>query len=265
MNGLLFLIVLNMTIVSFFNPKGGVGKSLHTVLFASWLAYGEGARVKVVDCENEQRLVRQRNDELRAMSDPESPLARFLSGNPVRYPLYEIERMDEAVDGYSSAYLDELNLKHWAMKSRDDAKYDYVLYDFPATFMNDSPAFKFISSGLVDFVAVPIDTNADTRKEALIAADMMRRNEAECVLFWNNVSVDEVKREGFLESGEELYRRYGFEVMPQRVRSFVKARRESDDRLFVKSTVCWPERYVRLSCPYVVDFYKALKERVDRL
>jgi len=47
-----------MKTIAFFNPKGGVGKTLHTKLFASYLAYGLGARVCVFDAEKDQRIIR---------------------------------------------------------------------------------------------------------------------------------------------------------------------------------------------------------------
>ena len=254
-----------MKTIAFFNPKGGVGKTLHTKLFASYLAYGLGARVCVFDAEKDQRIIRQRGSDLRLMSDAGSYLARYLKSDPVGREPYDIRRLGEGVENYTADYLERLTSDVWSFRAREDSVYDYVLFDFPATFLEYSPAFALISSGVVDLVAVPVDTDADTRQEALIAVDLMRRNETKSVLFWNNVSADEVKRPGFLEFGEKIFRDNGFEFMPERVRSFVKARRDSDTLFFVKSTVCWPEKYIRLSCPYLIDFYVALKDRLDRV
>ena len=169
------------------------------------------------------------------------------------------------MDGFTSESLNGYVEKVWDLVTSKGDDYDYMLVDFPAGFVEMSPAFQLIASGLVDLVAIPFDVDAATRKEAVIEGKMLLDNGCKVVAFWNNVSLDDIRRPGFLDRGEEIFARFGIEVLPQRVKSFVKAKRESDERLFVKSTVCWPQRYVEMACPQVIDLYRELKGRLDRM
>lgn len=51
-----------MKTMTFYNEKGGVGKSTFTIMYASWLKYKHGVDVAVVDFNN--RLTQYRKDEL---------------------------------------------------------------------------------------------------------------------------------------------------------------------------------------------------------
>ena len=52
-----------MKTISFFNEKGGVGKSTYTILYASWLKYKHGLDVAVVDLNS--RIGQYRKDEIK--------------------------------------------------------------------------------------------------------------------------------------------------------------------------------------------------------
>ena len=51
-----------MKTVSFYNEKGGVGKTTFSILYASWLKYKHGVDVAVVDLNN--RIASYRKDEM---------------------------------------------------------------------------------------------------------------------------------------------------------------------------------------------------------
>jgi cellulose biosynthesis protein BcsQ len=255
-----------MKTLCIFNGKGGVGKTLHTTMMASWLKYQEGARVAVVDLECPRpRIMQTRKDELELMNDSSSWLSRYLEKHGRNESLFDVFPFGEGVNSFSSDKLKEYVENVWNFVTSKGDDYDYVLFDFGAGFIEFCPAFQLISSGLVDLVAIPFDVDATTRREAVTDARQIIANEQRVVAFWNNVSVDDVKRPGYLDRGEEIFKRFGIEVLPQRIKSFVKAKRESDERLFVKSTVCWPQRYVEMACPQVIDLYRELKGRLDRM
>ena len=88
-------------------------------------------------------------------------------------------------------------------------------------------------------------------------------NEQKAVVFWNNVTPGEMARPGYLDSGERIFTQRGIQVLPHRIKSFQKARRDSDEQLFVRSTVCWPERYVKMACPDLIPLYRTIKGMVD--
>lgn len=253
-----------MKTFTFFNAKGGVGKTVHTTMFASFLRYREGARVAVIDLENPTpRILQARKSEESLMKDEDSWLSRYLSKHPAPQSPYDIFELTGYVQSYTVEYLTLLREKAWFFVAGHD--YDYVLFDFPAMFMEASPAFQLICSGIMDMVAVPIDVDNATRREGILTARMVLDNEQRVVAFWNNVSVEDINRAGYLASGEVIFRQNGIEVLPERVKTFQKAKRDSDERLFVKSTVCWPERYVEMACPKLISLYEDLKGRLDRI
>lgn len=254
-----------MRTISFFNEKGGVGKSLHTILFASWLQYSERARVAVFDLEcPTTRLDLIRRQELNLLEDPNSTLSRFIKKNPgaTGYP-YDIFTKAERLRSFSRESLYLLQKELWSFLRENNGTYDYVLFDFPGILTADSPAYGAIASGMVDLIVIPVDTDNITRKSALLTARMALDNEQRAVVFWNNVSPGEIARVGYLDSGERIFRERGIEVLPYRIRSFQKARRDSDEQLFVRSTLCWPARYVDLACPDLVPSYRTIRGLLD--
>ena len=253
-----------MKTVAYFNPKGGVGKSLHTTMFAAWLAYSQGARVLVFDGENDSRLINDRGDEEELMKDPKSPLARYLAKDPVGVPFYEIRRLGDRTAGYTKDYVEEVVGNQIQFIRSNEGEYDYVLYDFPAGVFDYSVSYVMMCSGVIDGIFIPIDTNKATWREALNFGNALRKKGIQPVLFWNNITQADLSMKGYLEGLAEIFGNFGFEVMSEKVRYFVKAERDSDSPLFVRSTVCWPQRYVELNCPYLLDFYRAVKERLDR-
>lgn len=255
-----------MKTLSFFNEKGGVGKSLHTVMFASWLQYAQGARVAVFDLEcPAPRLDGIRRRELLQLEDPDSVLSRYFLRHPRPEPLFDIFTKEPLLQRFSRENIYTLHRELWDFLNGNPGGYDYVLFDFPGILTTDSPAYDVIASGMVDLVSVPIDTDNVTRKSGLITACMARDNEQRVVVFWNNVSTAEIARPGYLESGERVFTEHGIEVLPHRVKAFLKARRDSDERLFVRSTVCWPDAYVRMACRALVPFYEEIRKRLDSM
>ena len=252
-----------MKTLTFFNEKGGVGKSLHTVMFASWLHYSKGARVAVFDLESPtSRLDLIRRQELAQMEDPESVLARYLERHPCPREPYDIFTKTELIANFTRESLYALHNELWDFIRENPGGYDYVLFDFPGLLTTVSPAYDVIASGMVDLVAIPVDTDNITRKSALLTARMAMDNEQKAVVFWNNVTPGEMARQGYLDSGERLFTERGIRVLKNRIRSFQKARRDSDERLFVRSTVCWPAKYVEMACPAVVPLYEEIREQI---
>ncbi len=144
--------------------------------------------------------------------------------------------------------------------------FDYLIIDFPAGMEETSPAFKIACcTPLVDFVAIPFNTTNQSYKSALLSAKLFQDNNVPFVLCWNNVSTSDLARPKLLDAIERVFREEGMEVLPQRIKSFVKATRDSSGNLFVMSTLCWPERYVQLNCPELPKLFAELKSRLDAI
>lgn len=246
-----------MKTMAFFNEKGGVGKSTHTVLFASWLAYGRGKRVLVVDLEAPgARLQSARESELAQMEDPSSALSRYLETVQKPQVLWDVISPLSGVKKVTAEVLGPLMESLWRVVAADE--YDYVIFDFPSGMTDLSPSFVLCGSGLVDLVAIPVDTEPVTRRCALNTAVVMKKNEVDVRMFWNNIPVADMNKDGYLDSGEEIFSEFGLEFLKTRIKMFAKARRNSEEKLFVRSTVCWPERYVQMNCPELPALYEEI-------
>lgn len=259
-----------MAIFSFFNSKGGSGKSTHSLLFGSYLAYSVGARVCILDFEFDPRLERIRKKEEEMLSDKDSALARYIAAHPgdsvtgsegvldiISVPKefkHRGERGEEEFDTAVAGYVDGIA-----------KKYEYVILDLPCEFREDSLSFTVLVSS-VDLVAVPFDYTPTVRTRALHTVEVLRENSIPLVMFWNKVSVSDLKKDGFLDRIEAFFTDRGYDVLPHRVKFFQKATREYEGgKGFVVSTLCWPRRYVELNCPVLEILYSCLKGRLDEV
>lgn len=250
-----------MKFISFFNEKGGVGKTTHTLLMASYLAYCRGMRVLVVDLESESRTQLIRDGDLALLSDPASFLSRWMEANGRPESFFDIESPLVGVASWQDSS-GELIEHLWDIA--ESGKYDVVLIDFPAGGLENGLSFYVLSEGLLDFVLIPVDTDKMTRRCALRTADACQSVNVPARLFWNNLSVTELSNGRLIEQGESVFREFGFEFMDTRIKSFVKARRDADGRIFVRNSVCWPSRYVELNCPELVPLYDSFLAVADR-
>ncbi len=252
--------------LSFYNGKGGVGKTTLTLMFASWLRYKEGARVLVVDFEEPQSRIQQERDrELKFLKDDGSALSSYLRRNPCDIAPYNIVRLLEPNTDYSARGLAALNDKTWNYIEVTQDKYDYLLFDFPAGFHERSISYALLSTGVCDLIVIPVDTTTITACEGFNNARRLVSNEQKVVLLWNMVTTDEINREGYLEAVESTFKDFGFDFLPHRIKSFQRAKRDSDSNLFVRSTLCWPQKYVELACPQLIELFQNLKSRLDKM
>lgn len=245
-----------MKTLCFFNEKGGVGKTTHSVLFASYLAYHRKARVLVYDFEPEPRINRIRNSELKSLDDPSGVLSRYLLASGVPDACYDIRCPASGVDVSDEGFINGLTSGFQSLV--DSGDYDYVIFDFPAGRQASSIVALCFSISFIDLCCIPVDTDSMTRRCGMFTADMARQNCVKPVLFWNNVSQAEIASKGLLKQGQEVYERFGFRFLNTKIKTFAKARRDSDSKLFVRSTLCFPMKYVNMYCPELVSLYEEI-------
>ena len=251
-----------MVKISIYNEKGGVGKTTVTSLLASFLAYAKGKRVCILDFDYPSyHFMELRRSELSILRDSRSPLSAWLRENPSVSEPYDILSIPPGPGGMYRAqevfsYLTGIL----------DGGYDYILYDFPGRFTKDEAISFIAANGFLDFVAIPMDTDTQSRRSALVVADAIAGEVIPLVLFWNRVSLWEAKGSGVrFERGAAPFRERGFEVMEEKLRELRKLSRDSSEMAFIRSTLCFPERYVNMWSPAIIPFLEALRERIDSL
>ena len=251
-----------MVRLSIYNEKGGVGKTTVTALLASFLAYVHGESVCVADFDYPSyHFMELRRSELAILEDPKSPLAGWLRANPRDVPPYDVLTVPA---GPSGVYYPTTVFPF--LENVMAGGYSYVLLDFPGRFTFDEPVSYVAANGYLDYVAVPMDTDSQSRRSALVVADAMRRQDVPLVLFWNRVSHSESKGDGSrFRRGAEPFLSRGFPVMEESLRDIRKISRDPSEMAFVRSTLCFPVRYVNKWSPAIIPFLEALKGRIDSI
>ena len=246
--------------ISIYNEKGGSGKTTVGIMLASYLTYQCNKRVCVLDFDSPTYHFSQvREGELDIWKNPKSQLSIWLRNNPILHP-YDIFRVPTTVAG-SYDYDDVME---FILDIREQ-DYDYMIYDFPGRFSEEEPVALLAANGMIDFVAVPMDTDMQSRKSALIVCCALLDSGIPNVAFWNRVTRAEYEGNGNrFRRGAAPFTEYGIPVMEQSIREIKTFSRDSDELLFVRSTLCFPDRFIRQRCPFMFDFLEALRDIIDK-
>ena len=256
-----------MKIVSFFNEKGGSGKTTHSIMFASYLSYVEHKSVMVIDFDYPYfRGHSLRLSELSRMNCGETNLSRYFGSYGKPDSFYDYIRCTDIGPVNSFKSIPEIvsymsDVINYLVPVRE--KYDYVIFDLPGEYSEFGLAKNLLERGFCSLIVVPVDTDIMSRQAAWYNAITLRKRGYFLKLFWNNVSSADIVRPGYLDAGETPFIKDGLKFYPERIKSFQRAKRDSDWMLFVRSTVCFPTRYVELACPELIPFYQHVKRDID--
>ena len=240
---------------SFFNGKGGVGKTTLTILFASFLAYARHLRVKVIDFDNPDY---RRQDEF-LLSTEGTPLYNYALRNemPSSAEYFQIEESGPSVGEYSTKAVKKLTSA--LSEDKESGQNDVILVDFPADYADGIPVDAVAKAGLLDLVYIPMSTEQQERRSACKTALGLSESGVHIKLLWNRVDRDILKRSERLDLAEAQIRdRYHLDYSPVRIPSFRKAAQGTGDPCFVRSTVCWPEKYIMKWCPEINKLFKEI-------
>lgn len=257
-------ITRKMITLSFFNEKGGTGKTTLTAMFASWLAYRKHETVYVIDYDfPSYQMYEMRMNDMRIIKEnPDSPYSRECQKN---MPF----RIGKAVkkDSYT---INDLHYIAQSLKkqTRGDG---YFLLDFPGRYLPSDPVCFLSQLGLIDFFVFPIDSDRQSRAAALNCyMDMQQRCVATTghgqagAFLWNRENITE-RRGGkdWYEGPERTFKMFGIPVIEGRVREMLSARRDADTFGFIRNTLCWPEKNINIRCPYLEPLFENIKQMAD--
>ena len=132
-------------LVAIASQKGGVGKSVFTVLLASVLHYRKGLRVAVVDCDYPQHsiaLMRERDMES-VMKNDDLKVSLYRQHERIRKLAYPVIKSDpeKAVEDLRR-YMDEKG-----------ETFDIVLFDLPGTLRSEGVVYTVAA---MDYIFIPI-------------------------------------------------------------------------------------------------------------
>lgn len=248
--------------LSFFNEKGGTGKTVFNTCFASWLRYEKGYEVRVQDFDfPSYQLFNMRAHEIELIRN-NSDFTKFITLPP--YPLGKIEG--------KKAYTND-QLRRITNQIREESKGDgFYIMDFPGRFLPNDPVHAIAMAGLLDYVIFPIDTDRQSQTSALLCNGVlnnprslayMGKEHQNTLAFWNRETRTERtgKRDYYTEV-TEIFKKAGIPVCNNRAREFLSMRREGETFGFIRSTVCYPKLNVRRSAPWLEPLFEEILQRI---
>lgn len=245
-----------MKTFSFFTQKGGCGKTTLTILFAAYLRYKKGKTVKVIDYEaNKFPNQNFREKDLTACQQEGTPLSNYLKGHEVLEP-YPIDVTGKEVNTYKAE--DVLQLASAVNEQIREDKFDYLLLDFPAGYSRFTPVSCLVHNHLLDGVYIPTSTESQERLDAINLGRHFLEEGQPFRIVWNRIKKKFMENPDLLKPAEQQLLDLGLACSEVRIKDFNKAAEDSDVRCFVRNTLCWPERYVQMFCPELVDLFEEI-------
>lgn len=251
-----------MKAFSFFSGKGGVGKSTLTLIFASYLSFLLNLKVLVLDMEKpDGRLMPFRENDIKQLNTEGSQLYNYAKSHRMPHPdsYYNIEEYGLAVGEYTPekvrSFVAGLKLV------KDKGPWDVLLLDFPARYGDNLPVHILAKEGFLDGVYVPTGLEQQERRSACITAIGLSSCGVKTRVLWNDIDVDIIRRVRPLDLAEQdtaFLAKYGVSYSPTRIKHFRKATQSTDNPCFVRSTICWPDQYVRMWCPELITLFEEI-------
>ncbi|MDC1884673.1 ParA family protein [Bacteroides uniformis] len=205
------------------SQKGGVGKSVFTVLLASVLHYRKGMRVAVVDCDSPQHsiaLMRERDME-GVMKNDDLKVNLYRQYERIRKPAYPVIKSDpEKAMEDLRRYMDEKG-----------ETFDIVLFDLPGTLRSEGVVHTVSA---MDYIFVPLKADNIVMQSSLQFAKVLEEEliaKGNCNLkgirlFWN--MVDRRGRKDLYDAWNRVIHRMGLRLLSSHIPNTLRYNREAD-------------------------------------
>ena len=210
-------------LVAIASQKGGVGKSVFTVLLASVLHYRKGMRVAVVDCDSPQHsiaLMRERDME-NVMKNDDLKVNLYRQYERIRKPAYPVIKSDpEKAMEDLRRYMDEKG-----------ETFDIVLFDLPGTLRSEGVVHTVSA---MDYIFVPLKADNIVMQSSLQFAKVLEEEliaKGNCNLkgirlFWN--MVDRRGRKDLYDAWNRVIHRMGLRLLSSHIPNTLRYNREAD-------------------------------------
>ncbi len=210
-------------LVAIASQKGGVGKSVFTVLLASVLHYRKDVRVAVVDCDSPQHsiaLMRERDME-GVMKNDDLKVNLYRQYERIRKPAYPVIKSDpEKAMEDLRRYMDEKG-----------ETFDIVLFDLPGTLRSEGVVHTVSA---MDYIFVPLKADNIVMQSSLQFAKVLEEEliaKGNCNLkgirlFWN--MVDRRGRKDLYDAWNRVIHRMGLRLLSSHIPNTLRYNREAD-------------------------------------
>ena len=210
-------------LVAVASQKGGVGKSVFTVLLASVLHYRKDVRVAVVDCDSPQHsiaLMRERDME-NVMKYDDLKVNLYRQYERIRKPAYPVIKSDpeKGVEDLRR-YMDEKG-----------ETFDIVLFDLPGTLRSEGVVHTVAA---MDYIFVPLKADNIVMQSSLQFTKVLEEEliaKGNCNLkgirlFWN--MVDRRGRKNLYDAWNRVIHRMGLRLLSSHIPNTLRYNKEAD-------------------------------------
>ena len=256
--------------ITFFNEKGGTGKTTFAALFSSWLGYSKGEKVEAIDYDYPSfHLKKFREIDDYYYQDGDRLFRRMCDEAGTPYRITSV--------GGSGAYSnEELHAMVSALRKKKEADSGYLVLDFPGSYKSKDPIFHYLANGLIDLIVFPINSDSQSRLSALRVFSSLKHPDIvklsgkesgqDCLFLWNGVTQGELKaKDNRYDSYDASLKEIGAKVCSTRIKDIPILRRDPENPLvFVRSTRCYPMMNIKRFCPYLDDLFMELKAELDK-
>ena len=225
--------------VAFSNQKGGVGKSVITTLFSSYLHYVKGKNVVLIDCDYPQHSIKTLRDR-----DMDS-----VNNSPVYKKMFikQLEAIHKMAYPVLTAAPAEAIQVAGKYLEQSDVQFDVVLFDLPGTVLSTGVLDVLLK---LDYLFCPITTDRMVMQSSLAFAstvkDYLKQNQQfplkKACLFWNKVNKTENKK--LYNQYNQIIKKLDLSILKTELPDTIKYKKEmnQDNSPFFRSTLFPPDK-----------------------
>ncbi len=236
-----------MTTISFFTAKGGTGKTVFNMMFASFLKNNLGKRVLVLDFDApEYNLSYSRKRELLMMKE----LGLDINESEL-YPIDEVKNVSrESI----------CNIAKTLHSIENDV--DYVIMDFPGSFLPDDAVCLLAMEGILDAVIIPLELDGINIASSKALAALFQENGQKTLLFLNKVHGKE--RQEMYDELRKWFAEKRLIISQNIVKNCISMKKEFGTSGYLRSTVNFPTKDILIKNPGIIDLFNEVVDYVGR-
>ena len=221
-----------MKVLSFYNEKGGVGKSTFTIMYASWLKYQYGINVGVVDFNNREAIYRRdeiRQKEALGIKDKNNLDNLWPIVNADRLAIFEMERQHSVSP---NAQWLEGEIRNGSLKGLD-----VLLVDLPGA-TNGREFIELLVLEMVGLWCLVIDRDPQTLRAIFnVNKSIIKRKNQHWLGFINQAQTYVSMKE--YEKMSKIYMEAGLKILPDII-SFSERMKKISEPDIIRSTIEYP-------------------------
>ena len=208
--------------IAFSTQKGGMGKTVLTVLAASYLHYVKGYNVAVIDCDYPQHSIveMRERDVQRITNNPYYKRLAYEQFKTLQKKAYRVEESNAA---------DAIAVAEGLQQEND---LDFIFFDLPGT-LNTKGVIKTLA--MMDYVFIPVSADRVVLESTLQFASTIhdnlittgKSNIKELYLIWN--LVDGRERTELYNAYDSVIAELGLQVMKTVIPDTKRFRREMSE------------------------------------